>query len=36
MRVKLSKYAKMNGISYMSAYRYFNNGLIEEFEVSEL
>jgi putative resolvase len=29
MRVKLSKYAKMNGISYMSAYRYFNNGLIK-------
>lgn len=29
MRIKLSKYAKLNGISYMSAYRYFHSGLIK-------
>lgn len=26
MRIKLSKYAKDNGISYLTAYRYFTNG----------
>lgn len=29
MRIKLSKYAKLNGISYMSAYRYFHAGIIK-------
>lgn len=29
MRIKLSRYAKENDIDYMTAYRYFHNGLIK-------